>query len=129
MGLIKLLFSLFLGLIYFLDQPIVEVFMMKLQAILLWLPLLAVSETVSAININSKDSLTICRNAILADAGETQYKFNRKTATSVKKEQFTHWINVIEISETDKVPVKVLCETSRDGTLLTIEFKPGRWKI
>ena len=104
--------------------------MMKLQVKLLLLPILICSIPVAAANINSKDSLTICRKAIQADAEDnTHYKFNRKTATSVKKEQFTHWINATEITETEKTPIKVLCETSRDGTLLAIEFKPGRWKM
>ena len=102
---------------------------MKIHAVLLMLSTCTTIATAAPVKINSKDSLTICTDAILADAGELRYKFSRKTATSVKKEQFTHWINATEIDGSDKTPVKVLCETSRDGNILSIEFKPGRWKM
>lgn len=79
--------------------------------------------------INSKESLERCKHAIAAEAGDREYIFGRKTATSVKGSSFKHWINVTERSGNEKVAVKILCETSRTGDVLSLLLKPGHWNI
>lgn len=80
--------------------------------------------------INSKESLRLCKSAMESDLPEgTRYKFKRKTATSVESDRFKHWINVLEVNETEKQSKKLRCETSRSGEVLVLEIRPGKWKI
>ncbi len=81
-------------------------------------------------NVNSKESMRLCKSAMEADLSEgTSYKFKRKTATSVEIDRFKHWINFLEISQSEKHSKKLLCETSRSGEVLVLQVKPGKWKI
>ncbi len=81
-------------------------------------------------HVNSKESMRLCKSAMKADLAEgTSYKFKRKTATSVEIDRFKHWINFIEISQSEKNSKKLLCETSRSGEVLVLQVKPGKWKI
>ncbi len=84
----------------------------------------------AAEKVNSKESLRICKEAMLADveAGQS-FKFKRNTATSVESEKFKHWINATQLAEGEKKSLKVKCETTRSGELLKLVFEPGRWKI
>jgi len=80
--------------------------------------------------INSRESLRLCKNAMEADMPEgTKYKFKRNTATSVEPDRYKHWINFLEINGKAKNMKKLLCETSREGEILVMEIKEGRWKI
>ncbi len=81
-------------------------------------------------HVNSKESMRLCKSAMEADLAEgTSYKFKRKTATSVEIDRFKHWINFVEISQSEKSSKKLLCETSRSGEVLVLQVKPGKWKI
>ncbi len=80
--------------------------------------------------VNSKESLRLCKSAMEADVPEgTMVKFKRGAATSVSSSSFKHWINVVEISGTEKNAKKLRCETSRSGEILVLEIKPGRWRL
>jgi len=80
--------------------------------------------------VNSKESLRMCKSAMEAKTGAgMRYKFKRNSATSVDADRYTHWINLLEISDTGKSQMKLLCKTSRSGEILELEVKPGKWKI
>lgn len=102
---------------------------MKSHVVLVLLALFCQSLWAEADRINSKESLERCKNAILAEAGGSEYAFSRKTATSVKSDLFKHWINATERKDNEKSSVKILCETSRTGEVLSLRIQPGRWNI
>lgn len=81
--------------------------------------------------VNSKESLKQCREGIVREEGpETSYQFNRReVASSVKKRSHIHWINLVEISAEGKNPVRVKCETTNTGEIISLTLEPGRWKI
>ena len=80
--------------------------------------------------INSKESLRICKDAMAAEIPEgTEFKFRRRTATSVEPDRYKHWINFVEKNGREKTVKKLRCETSRVGEVLVMEIKPGSWKI
>ncbi|WP_086933266.1 hypothetical protein [Agarilytica rhodophyticola] len=99
----------------------------------LFLALLTMTLSVSILageKVNSKQSLRLCKTAMQEKLPENMsYKFKRNPATSVEKDRYKHWVNVLEISDSDRVAKKVLCETSRTGEVLAIEVQPGRWKM
>ncbi len=80
--------------------------------------------------INSKESLRVCKSAASEKLAEgSSYKFKRRSATEVESDRYKHWINVYEISANDKQAKKLMCETSRTGELLSLEFDAGQWRI
>lgn len=79
--------------------------------------------------INSKESLRVCKAALSEEQQKqgVEYKVKRKTATSVDKDAFKHWINVVETKAGEKSSIKVLCQTSRTGEVLELTKEAGRW--
>ena len=102
---------------------------MKSHVVLVSLLLFCQSLWAEDNRINSKESLERCKRAIAAEAGDLEYVFSRKSATSVKSDFFKHWINATERKANEKSSVKILCETSRTGEVLSLLLKPGRWNI
>lgn len=84
----------------------------------------------SSQKINSKESLRICKSAVEAELADGEsMKFARKAATSVEAGIFKHWINATQLTNNEKSSVKVLCETSRTGEVVTMQMEEGRWKF
>lgn len=102
---------------------------MKSHVVLVSLFLFCQSAWAEDGRINSQESLQRCKHAVAAQAGDLEYIFSRKSATSVKSDFFQHWINATERKGNEKSSVKILCETSRTGEVLSLLLKPGRWNI
>lgn len=102
---------------------------MKSHVVLVTLLLFCQSLWAEDVRINSKESLERCKHAVAAQADDLEYSFSRKSATSVKSDFFKHWINATEREGSEKSSVKILCETSRTGEVLSLLVKPGRWNI
>ena len=102
-----------------------------MKALMMFSAILLSSVAVSAeTSVNSRESLALCKQSIEADAGEsTDFRFSRKVATSAKSETFLHRINATEINDDGKTLLKITCETSRSGEVLSVETKPGRWSM
>ncbi len=83
----------------------------------------------AAERVNSKESLRLCKSAVEKDAGDSAIKFKHKTATSVDSGHYVHYINLLEKSESGKESKKLMCKTTRTGEIVSLEIKPGRWKI
>lgn len=99
----------------------------------LFLALLTITLSVNILaaeKVNGKQSLRLCKSAMLEKLPENMsYKFKRNSATSVEKDRYKHWVNVLEINGSDKTSKKILCETSRTGEVLVLEVQSGRWKM
>lgn len=102
-----------------------------MKTLMMFSAILLLSAAVSAeTRLNSKESVKLCQQSIVSDAGATvEYKFNRKVATSAKRDSFIHRINATEISEDGKELLKITCKTSRSGEILSVEMKPGNWSM
>lgn len=84
----------------------------------------------AADKVNSKESLRLCKSAAEEQAAEgAVYKFKRNAVTSVDSDRFTHLVNLVETQGSEKNVMKLRCEISRVGDVISLDMEPGRWKM
>lgn len=91
---------------------------------------LAAGVNADANRVNSKDSIKACKAHLLQQHAEgVTIKFKNKSATAVDNNKYTHRLNAVQIHADGRESLKVLCETTRSGSVVTLDVQSGRWKF
>ncbi len=77
--------------------------------------------------VNSKESIKACKAHLLQQ--DVKVKFKNKSATQVDNNSYKHWLNAVKTNADGRESLKVLCETTRTGKVVTLDVQSGSWKF
>lgn len=91
---------------------------------------LVASAQADAKRVNSKESIKACKAHLLQQNTQgVKVKFKNKSATQVDNNSYKHWLNAVKTNADGRESLKVLCETTRAGKVVTLDVQSGSWKF